>query len=143
MNSTKALSELHTAAIDAKAGYEEAFEKAEAIDLKALLCKVADLHGRHARDLAALLMQRGEKPDPDSSLMGTVHTTILDVRALFGKLDKSIIPGLIDGEERNIQKYDNALISAFPGGNVVIESQRQELRKLVNSLKTESMSSGA
>lgn len=139
MNPIDGLRKVHTAAIDAEAGYQEAFEKADTDDLKVLFRDVAGLHGRHARELAQLLRQHGADPDADGSMMATVHTLIMDVRAVLGKLDASVLPGLIDGEERNIKTYDDALISSFPDGEVVLESQRHELRKLVRNLKSEAV----
>ena len=41
--------------------------------------------------------------------MTAVHKTIMDVRSMFDGLDESVLPGLIDGEKRNVAKYDAAL----------------------------------
>jgi uncharacterized protein (TIGR02284 family) len=103
------LQSLHTHAIDARDGYRRALEDSPSSDIAALLKKMGDLHDAHARELAEALIARGEKADEDGSFMGLVHRTIMDIRALFGALDASILPGLIDGEERNVKSYDTAL----------------------------------
>jgi len=41
--------------------------------------------------------------------MSVVHRTIMGVRSLFDGLGESVLPGLIDGEERNRSAYDKAL----------------------------------
>jgi hypothetical protein len=72
--------------------------------------------------------------------MSTVHETIMDVRALFSGLDESVLPGLIDGERRNIAKYDDAINGGLPGPErVALEHQRAELQAKV--AKMESMTS--
>ncbi len=50
--------------------------------------------------------------------MSVVHKTIMDVRSLFNGLDESVLPGLIDGEKRNVAKYDDALKTAGTTANV-------------------------
>ncbi len=44
--------------------------------------------------------------------MTVIHETIMDVRSMFDGLDESVLPGLIDGEKRNVSKYDDALRDA-------------------------------
>jgi uncharacterized protein (TIGR02284 family) len=108
-NSIDKLAALHTAAIDARNGYREAEHEAQGKGLTPLFAELEALHQKHADELAQLLMARGQKADQNGSFMSVVHKTIMDVRALFGGLDESVIPGLIDGEQRNVAKYDQAL----------------------------------
>ena len=100
---------LHTHAIDARDGYRRALEDSPSPEIAGLLRKMGDLHDGHADELARVLVERGEKAEDDGSFMGLVHRTIMDIRSLFGALDASILPGLIDGEERNVKSYDSAL----------------------------------
>ena len=67
------------------------------------------LHERNADELARELAEAGESPDDRGSFMTIVHKTIMDARSLFNELDESVLPGLIDGEKRNVSKYDDAL----------------------------------
>jgi hypothetical protein len=51
----------------------------------------------------------GERASDDGSFMSTVHRTIMDVRSFFGGLGQSVLPGLIDGEKRNVDSYNEVL----------------------------------
>jgi uncharacterized protein (TIGR02284 family) len=103
------LKSLHTAAVDARKGYEEALEDSGKAGLTDLFRDMINLHDRHADDLAGRLIASGEVADENGSFMATVHRTIMAVRALFGGLDESVLPGLIDGEQRNADHYREAL----------------------------------
>jgi uncharacterized protein (TIGR02284 family) len=103
------LKSLHTRAIDARNGYDEALEDAEGKGLTPLFREMIALHAGHAAELEAALNRHGEKADHDGSFMSSVHRTIMSVRGLFGGLDDSVLPGLIDGEERNASGYADAL----------------------------------
>ena len=98
------LKSLQTGAIDARNGYEEALEGQQ-------------------------LSAAGEKPDESGSFMSTVHRTIMDVRSLFGGLDDSVLPGLIDGEKRNVAAYDEALNKTRPSAELagLLADQREHL----------------
>jgi len=110
------LTSLHTHAVDARHGYEEALEQAGGKGLTGVFRDMIGLHARNADEIAADLGRMGEVPDERGSFMTTVHRTIMDIRSLFGGLDESILPGLIDGEERNAAAYDKALaLSDIPG----------------------------
>jgi uncharacterized protein (TIGR02284 family) len=106
------LTSLHTAAIDARNGYREALKEAEGKGLTPLFTELVKLHEMHATQLSVLLTERGQKPDKDGSFMTMMHKAIMDVRSLFGGLDESVIPGLIDGEKRNVTQRLTVLHSA-------------------------------
>ena len=108
------LKSLHTAAIDARNGYQEALEDAEGRGLTPLFRDMIAVHDRHADELGTALIDAGEKRDDGGSFMSTVHRTIMSVRSLFDGLDESVLPGLIDGEERNVSRYDDAIKLGFP-----------------------------
>jgi uncharacterized protein (TIGR02284 family) len=103
------LKRLHTHAVDARKGYEEALEDAEGKGMTPLFRRMIALHSGNASELGEKLQTLGEVADQDGSFMATIHRTIISVRSLFGGLDESILPGLIDGEERNAGCYDDAL----------------------------------
>lgn len=108
------LKSLHTGAIDARNGYREALKDSEGRGLSPLFAEMIQLHQSHADDLGRALAASGEQPDKSGSFMSLVHTTIMDIRALFNGLDESVLPGLIDGERRNVGAYDDALNKARP-----------------------------
>jgi uncharacterized protein (TIGR02284 family) len=103
------LKSLHTSAIDARNGYREALEDAEGKGMTPLFRDMIALHEGNAAELAGELNKSGETADDSGSFMSVVHKTIMDVRSLFNGLDESVLPGLIDGEKRNLSKYDDAL----------------------------------
>jgi uncharacterized protein (TIGR02284 family) len=103
------LKSLHTHAIDARHGYEEALKDADGRGLTGLFRQMIALHETNAEELSAYLVRAGAQVNDDGSFMSTVHRTIMSVRSLFNGLDESVLPGLIDGEERNKTSYDKAL----------------------------------
>lgn len=109
------LKSLHTRAVDARNGYDEALHDAEGKGLSPLFGDMIEMHGHNAAELEAALNRRGETAGEDGSFMSTVHRTIMSIRGLFGGLDNSVLPGLIDGEERNASSYSDALgLPDFP-----------------------------
>jgi uncharacterized protein (TIGR02284 family) len=105
------LKSLHTSEIDARNGYEEALADAEGKGFSSLFIDMVGLHENNAQEIGDLLTRLGEPANPDGSFMSAVHRAIVDVRSLFGGLGEGILPGLIDGERRNVEKYDEALKS--------------------------------
>lgn len=112
------LKSLRTAAIDARNGYQEALEDAEGKGMTPLFRDMIALHEGHAAALARELTKAGEKADDSGSFMSAVHRAIMDVRSLFNGLDAGVLPGLIDGEQRNAAKYDKALTDARPSQDI-------------------------
>ena len=103
---------LHTASIDARNGYEEARDDAHGAGMTPLFHEMIALHTKNAADLAHVLERSGERADEHGSFMSEVHKAVISVRSLFGGLGKSVIPGLIDGEKRNVSHYDHVLDDA-------------------------------
>ncbi len=103
------LKSLHTAAIDARNGYTEALEDAKGQGMTPLFAEMIALHTGNAEELAGELLKLDERPDDSGSFMTTLHRTIMSVRAMFHGLGSSVLPGLIDGETRNVKHYDGVL----------------------------------
>jgi uncharacterized protein (TIGR02284 family) len=134
------LKKLHTAAIDARNGYEEALEDAKGRGLTGLFREMIELHARNAVELEEALDEAGLDVAQHGSLLGVVHKTIMSVRSLFGGLDESVLPGLIDGEERNLKRYDDALAVAGDGGGslrTLLVTQRDRIAAKVAAMKDE------
>ncbi|MBC7584208.1 PA2169 family four-helix-bundle protein [Tardiphaga sp. vice352] len=137
------LKSLHTASIDARNGYQEALEDAEGRGLTTLFRDMIAVHNRHADELGAALTDAGEKPDEGGSFMSTVHRTIMSVRSLFDGLDESVLPGLIDGEERNVGKYEDAKKLGFPASlSGHLAKQRAELVDKIAAMKAWKVQAG-
>ncbi len=132
------LKSLQTGAIDARNGYEEALEDAKGRGMTPLFAEMVRLHQSHADALAQQLAAAGQKPDTDGSFMSTVHRTIMDIRSLFGGLDASVVPGLIDGEKRNVAAYDDALNKARPPAELasLLSDQRAALVAKIAEMQT-------
>ena len=125
------LKSLHTAAIDARNGYQEALKDAEGKGLTPLFQDMIQLHDTNAEELAEVLNESGEKPDNKGSFMTTVHKTIMSVRSLFDGLGESVLPGLIDGEERNAKHYADAFPDVTHDRKVGSLLERQQKKILV------------
>ena len=132
------LKSLHTAAIDARNGYQEALKDAgKPDDLMGVFADMAALHQANADEIKSLIAAN-EQPDEDGSFMSTIHRTIMDVRALFGGLDESVLTGLIDGEKRNLSHYDEALACAAGDSEVaaVLRGERDRIFAAITKLQS-------
>jgi uncharacterized protein (TIGR02284 family) len=132
------LKSLHTHAIDARNGYEEALKDAEGQGLTSLFREMIALHEGNADELSACLVRAGAPVNDDGSFMSVVHRTIMSVRSLFGGLGESVLPGLIDGEERNKSGYDKALqMQALPVDlRGLLTKQRDRIDAAIAGMKT-------
>ena len=81
------LKSLHTSAIDARNGYQEALKQADGKGLTALFREMMELHERNAAELARARAKDNEVADQGGSFMTVVHETIMDVRSMFGGLE--------------------------------------------------------
>ena len=106
---TQNLKTLHTLLIDSRNGYDEAFKDANGTGLAPLFRDMMAFHNHSAEAVGAYLNSAGEAVDDQGSVMTTVNRTIMSIRSMTGGLDKSILPGLIDGEKRIAGYYDAAL----------------------------------
>lgn len=133
------LKSLHTNAIDARKGYEEALADADGRGLTGRFRAMIGLHATNADELAGELGRMGEHADSGGSFMSTLHRTIMSVRGLFGGLDESVLPGLIDGERRNVSYYDEALAepSLAPDQRTLLAAQRERLQAAVAEMQAE------
>lgn len=138
------LKSLHTSAIDARNGYREALEDAESNKagskaMTALFRDMIALHDSHAGELARELTRRNELADDEGSFMTVVHKAIMDLRSMFDGLDESVLPGLIDGEKRNVGKYDAALNAPEVPATVtsLLMRQRDNLARKIGFMEME------
>ncbi|WP_244594099.1 ferritin-like domain-containing protein [Rhodoblastus sphagnicola] len=131
------LKRLHTSEIDARNGYEEALDDAEGKGLTPLFRDMIALHHNNIEELAGELSRQGERPDGSGSFLSTVHRTIINLRSLFNGLDDSVLPGLIDGEKRNVEKYDEALAAASASPiAAALAAQRDNIQQKIALMET-------
>ncbi|MBX9772932.1 MAG: PA2169 family four-helix-bundle protein [Xanthobacteraceae bacterium] len=105
---------LHAALVDCKADYEKALANGADGSLAPLFRDLIVLRKRHNAELDRLLRTAGEMPDESASYSPTAHRTVLKERSMRAGLGESILPGLIDSEERILKQYDDMLESALP-----------------------------
>lgn len=132
----EALKDLHTTLVDSRNGYEEAVSDAEGKGLTSLFREMIALRDRHHGEIDACLRRAGETPDESGSFLSVVHRTIFKVRSILTGLDESVLPGLIDGEERIAARYDEAL-KAGPPADVaeILKAQRTALRQQIAEME--------
>lgn len=135
------LRHLHTDAVDAMNGYTEALKDSDGASVFQLFGEMSDFHRKAASELAEEMIRLGEKPDYDGSFMSTVHRSIMKLRSLVGGLDASVLPGLIDGEERNMAKYNEAIESGVlqAAAIMIVARQREDLGVKIARMRVESM----
>jgi uncharacterized protein (TIGR02284 family) len=131
------LETLHARLIDAIAGYAEGADLAEKPDIVDLFTRLRDMHGRHAEALATVLVQRGVQPDDDESLLAVVHKSILRIRSIVTGLDRDVIPGIVDGEERIAEIYDRVLttLAHDPTLTGLLSAQRQDITAMIAEMR--------
>ncbi len=127
------LKSLHTALIDSRNGYDEALKDAEGKGLTPLFQEMIALRTQHAEALKVHLIQLGAEANEEGSFMSTVHRAVISLRSVFTDLDEQILPGLIDGEERIIGYYDEAIETVQPGSreSATLVAQRSELKSKI------------
>jgi len=127
---------LHTALIDAKAGYDKATEDSDKPALTALFRDMAALHNRHHAEIHSLLLTSGAKPYDRGSFMSTVHETVIGARAAIVGLDEHSLAAFASGEERIMERYDKAIAAAerTPAAEI-LRHQKGELANKVADMK--------
>ena len=132
------LKSLHTSAIDARNGYQEALKDAEGRGLTPLFADMIAVHTANAQELETTLSAAGEKADQSGSFMTLVHRAIFSVRSLFDELDEDVLPGLIDGEQRNVSHYDEALKQTGLAAELatLLTTQRARLVEKIEDMKS-------
>jgi uncharacterized protein (TIGR02284 family) len=135
--SENSLNELHTALVDAQAGYEKAIEDADDETVRRLFERARDTHAEAHADIHAALAARQGEVEGEGSFMGTVHKTVIAVRAAVTGLDEKALGAFADGEERILEAYDKA-IADEPDGDVaeMLGRNREEVASLIASFKS-------
>lgn len=135
---TAALSDLSTDLTDIIKGYEVMEDRGDA-DLQPIARRFHALHEAHAAELLNALETMGGHPEDAGSMMGAVQTAVVHARDWIDKLDLSALSGLIDGEERLLDTYDDviATVGADHMAHDLLVSQRDTLRNHVEALKAD------
>jgi uncharacterized protein (TIGR02284 family) len=132
------LKSLHTAAVDARSGYEEARDDAGGGDMRPLFQAMIAVHTRNADDLSHVMQRSGAPVGEDGSIMTTVNRTVMSLRSLLGGLGGNVVPALIDAEKHNLSRYDHVLTSAEAPADVreILLKNRERLEAAVAQMRT-------
>jgi uncharacterized protein (TIGR02284 family) len=120
---------------DALDGYAQALKSVDDPDLHALFEEAVSDKARSLSALAPLLPE-GED-ERGGSLIGTFTRGIVAVRsAITG--DQSLLPGMVDGEERVSDAYRDALAAAAgqPEANAVLADLHRRQEAFLATLRT-------
>lgn len=131
------LKTLHTSLIDARSGYEEGLKDAHGKGLTPLFEELIARHGQDAAAVAEQLRRLGAPVDDHGSLMGTFDRVVMKFTSLITELDDKILPNLIDGEERVLMHYEDALEASSPQNPEypVLVAQRDALKQRIASMR--------
>ena len=132
------LKSLHTAAVDARSGYEEARDDAEGRDMRPLFQAMIAVHTKNADDLSHVLQRSGAPVGEEGSIMTTVNRTVMSLRSLLGGLRENVVPALIDAEKHNLSRYDHVLTSTDAPSDVreILLKNRQRLEEAIARMRT-------
>ena len=130
-----ALSTLHTTLVDSRNGYEEALKDAGKSGLVTLFEEMVALRQQASVELEPLLLKSGATPDDNGSFMSTVHRTIISFQSMLTDLDETVLPGFIDGEQRIIGYYDEAIAAAPESDREVLVRQRADLADRIEEME--------
>ncbi len=129
----EALTELHRRTVDVLAGYDTMVEKAEP-SFRSVAESFRALHERHAERLARMIADKGEAPDAEGTMMGTINKTVVSLRALFDDIDADVMDNIRDGEKHVLEAFDDALGAAEqPEETRALSAMRDEIVELVAS----------
>lgn len=136
-----ALKSLHTILIDSLNGYRTALDEAGGKGLTRLFNEMIALRTQQIDQVSVALQDMGAPTDSDGSFLTTVHKAVISLSALFTGLDESILPGLVDGEQRIRTYYDAALASAPVDGpeRAMLVKQRDALQAKIDEMKAAQM----
>lgn len=129
--------DLLTVVIDSRNGYKEALEDTKHAKMAAFFSDMLALKDRHVSELEHLLRERGVVPDESGSFLTTINRAIFSIKSVFGGVDESVIPGLIDGESRIIGYYDDAILAVADRDQEkqALTKQRLELAQAIDTMR--------
>jgi Domain of unknown function (DUF2383) len=135
---------LKVAVDDALEGYDKMLEKAEP-SFRPTVSELIALHRAASQDLDVQLRDHGAAVDEDGSFMGTVHKTVVTLRSVVDDPDRDWIPGILDGEKRNLKKYDAAIAESLGDSTLegMLRRHREALQRWVEALAARDARRGA
>jgi uncharacterized protein (TIGR02284 family) len=129
-----ALQKMYTTLVDSLKGYVEALKDSDGAGMTQVFRDMISLRTRHRSELAAAIRMAGGTVDETTSFMGTVHKTVVGIRAAVVGLDQSALPAFVSGEQHIVSAYDAAIKSA-PAHLTLLQAQRGDLLKQIAILE--------
>lgn len=132
-----ALKQVATDLADIVKGYEVMVDRAEP-ELKPAVQRPLALHESHSSEVLEELGRLGGNPEDTGSVMGLVHEAVATTRDWFGGLDDSALSAILDGEDRLVESYDDAIagLENHPDCKALLEKQSKTLRTHIDALKS-------
>jgi len=132
------LKELHTALVDANAGYETAVDDTDSDGVRNVFVTALEQHAAAQEEIYEMLVSLGIEPDPDGSFMSTVHKTVISLRSSLTGLNENALGAFADGEERILAKYDTTLDEDLDTGVAeMLTRQHAQVVALIGQLRAQ------
>ncbi|WP_430449699.1 DUF2383 domain-containing protein [Rhodophyticola sp.] len=131
----EALQALLNRTVDAKAGFDTMREKAEP-EFRPVVQKFHGTHHAHTDQIAALIAARGGEPDVSGTLMSSVNTAVVSIRALFDEIDEDVMDSIRDGEGHVLEAFDEAIAAMTEGHDKgALVRMRGEIQDLLDETR--------
>ncbi len=135
IDSLEALTRLHRLSMDTRRGFEKMVEKAE-VDFQPTAERFNALHGRHVARLNNMVRAIGGLPETDGSVMGTVNSAVVALRAVLDAIDTDVMDRVRSGEESVLAGFDGAIAASLPQGHrEALIQMKAELTGLINETR--------
>jgi uncharacterized protein (TIGR02284 family) len=123
---------------DAQKGYAKAAENAESPQLQAYFRRKATDRMQFNESLKRELVATYDEIDDDGSFTGTIHRAWMDVKALFGNNDKSMLQEAIRGDKAAVKEYEEVLEDEALPMEVatIVREQQMKIRTDLNNIKS-------
>lgn len=103
-----ALSQLSTEIADTIKGYQVMAEEGDP-KLRDVALHLRDLHEAHAAAILNGIETMGGRPEDTGAMMGAVRRAVATAENWLDRLDRAALPRIVEGEERLLASYDEAL----------------------------------
>ena len=115
---------------DGQEGFKQSAEGVERSDLKTLFYELGQQRSKFAGELQTLVRELGGDPENSSSMLGAIHRSWINIKAVVtGRDEAAILNEAEMGEDYAKKAYKDALDLDLPANIVaVVRSQYQEVQ---------------
>lgn len=132
------LNELMEKNYDAEKSYKSVIDDIEDPKLKEFLGHQAQHHYDNNQELRSAVRDLGEEPTERSSIEGDVMRSWMNLKTTFsGKKEKSLLEGLLEGEESALEEYREVLeVEGLPDSTkIMVLKQQETIQGILEELK--------